>query len=366
MRNQKCCILVVGSTGTGKSTLVGFCTGEAVSTSENSEECTKEIQAVKDETGLVWVDTIGFDGTDTNRTEEEVFQMILQFLQDQNITDVAVVIWTVNPEIREAGRLQEQAKLIDRLKEGAVWSNVVIVVKNTRGDIERDGAGARAACDNENVKTIGYTLLDQLKDKEKGFWEKQTAEDRINMGIMTQVEAKLLIKNTIKTLSPSIQVVFSNSKCEDCGVVGDPRLFPLFCHTKKEAVHPAVVVPVHRDSTSVIHPSGVARRHTEGIALITIPLSRGSRRPLMNCCYTKPDHPGCQLYYPCCNQVRGADFTPEEYLEISFLPIRTQIQKWQASKQAGLSYGQQSEVKGCKNIYICCGSAGQKRIRVQK
>jgi len=199
----------VGSTGTGKSTLVGFCTGEPVDTSNNSDECTKEIQAVNDETGLVWVDTVGFDGTDTSRTDEEAFQEILQFLQDQNISDVAAVIWTVNPEIREAGRLQEQAKLIDKFKEGAVWNNVIIVVKNTRGNIERDVAGARAACNNENAKTIGYSLRDHLKDNEKVFWEKQTSEDRTNMGILTQAEAKLLIKNTLKILPPSIQAIIT-------------------------------------------------------------------------------------------------------------------------------------------------------------
>ena len=88
-----------------------------------------------------------------------------------------------------------------------MWSNVIILVKNTRGNIERDAAGARAASNNENVKTIGYSLRDQLKDNEKVFWEKQTSEDRTNMGILTQGEAKLLIKETLKTLPPSIQVI---------------------------------------------------------------------------------------------------------------------------------------------------------------
>jgi len=355
----------VGSTGTGKSTLVGFCTGEPVDTSNKSDECTKEIQAVKDETGLVWVDTVGFDGTDTNRTDEEAFQEILQFLQDQNISGVAAVIWTVNPEIRETGSLQKQANLIDKFKEGGAWSNVIIVVKNTRGNIEKDAAGARAACNNENVKTIGYSLLDQLKDNEKVFWEKQTREDRTNMGILTQVEAKLLIKNTLKTLPPSKQVVFSNHKCESCGVVGDPRLFPLSCHTRREAVHPAASVPEHRGSTTLIHPAARARRHTEGVDFITSSSKsrfRGgsvSQGPaFMACCYNNPNHPGCQLYYPCCNQIQGTDFGPEEYLVNLGLPsIFGNIGKqMQDKKLAELATRHHTQTKGCKKIYKCCGT----------
>ena len=99
--------------------------------------------------------------------------------------------------------------------------------------------------------------------------------------------------------------------------MGDPRLFPLSCHTTREAVHPAAAVPEHRGSTTLIHPAAMARRHTEGVDFFT-PLkaifSRVSGPAFMPCCWNNPNHPGCQLYYPCCNQIQGTDFGPEKYL----------------------------------------------------
>ena len=63
--SSRSCILVVGSTGTGKSTLIGMCTGLSVATSGGANECTQDIQAFEDEEGLMWIDSVGFDGTDS-------------------------------------------------------------------------------------------------------------------------------------------------------------------------------------------------------------------------------------------------------------------------------------------------------------
>merc|ERR1712130_394135 len=133
-------------------------------------------------------------------------------------------------------------------------------------------------CNEESINTIGYTLIEQLDDNEKHFWEKQSNEDRINMGIMTHLEADSLIKDTLKSLPPSFQVVFCNSKCIDCGVVSDQRLFPLACHIKNEGVHPLTAVPVHRGSAPRIHTvSSVATRHTGGVAYRRGTTGRNSR-----------------------------------------------------------------------------------------
>ena len=139
------CILVVGSTGTGKSTLIGMCTGLSVATSGGSNECTQDIQAFEDEEGLMWVDSIGFDGTDSTRSDEEAFQYILRFLQEHGISHVAGIIWTVNPDGRMTAKLQKQAWLINQFKAVSVWDNIIIAVKKTRGIARTDGAGALAA-----------------------------------------------------------------------------------------------------------------------------------------------------------------------------------------------------------------------------
>ena len=48
--------------------------------------------------------------------------------------------------------------------------------------------------------------MEQLDDNEKQFWEKQSDGDRTNMGIITNTEAKMLIKETVRGLPPLFQV----------------------------------------------------------------------------------------------------------------------------------------------------------------
>merc|ERR1712142_260543 len=105
------------------------------------------------------------------------------------------------------------------------------------GNARNDGAGALAAagkvCDREGLRAIGYALLEELDDNEKSFWSNQTQENRMRMGIFTKEEATTLIKDTLQTLPQAFQVLFSDSKCLDCGVISDPRLLPLSCHALK-------------------------------------------------------------------------------------------------------------------------------------
>ena len=75
MGESDSCVLVLGSTGTGKSTLIGFCTGEKVDVSAGTSECTLNITAYKEKgEGPYWIDSIGFDGTNSERSDEEAFQ----------------------------------------------------------------------------------------------------------------------------------------------------------------------------------------------------------------------------------------------------------------------------------------------------
>ena len=124
-------------------------------------------------------------------------------------------------------------------------------------------------------------------------------------------------------------MVFSNSKCVDCGVVSDPRLFPIACHTLKEAIHPQANVPFHAGAGSLAHPAkDLAKRHTGAVAYNRERCgghkALGNRRykdvPYMACCNNNPSHPGCQVYHPCCQMPQGA--------------------------------------AGCKNVFTCCGAEG--------
>jgi len=125
--------------------------------------------------------------------------------------------------------------------------------------------------------------------------------------------------------------VFCNSKCADCGVVSDPRLLPLACHTAVERVHPQAPLPVHRGATALTHPvTGIATRHTRQVE--TRKVRKGGNRvtrrtynyvPHYYCCGrdVEQNPPGCQAYHPCCEQPQGA--------------------------------------QGCKNIFTCCGVEGK-------
>jgi len=332
MGDSDSCVLVLGSTGTGKSTLISFCTGEAVNVSGGTNECTLDIKAYTDralEGSPFWIDSVGFDGTDTERSDEEAFQYVLKFLQDNNISNLIGILWTVNPDNRESARLQEQARLINKFKERTIWQNVIIVVKKSTGEPDRDAAGAIAAAsrnDGESMKVLGYSLVEELDDNAKEFWLRQSKEDRNKMGIMTREEARSLIFETMETLPPKLKVVFKNSKCYDCGVVSDRRLFPLSCHTSKETVHPQSNVPFHRGTQTNQHPSAnVATRHTGSVQYRKertggnrVTGRRYKEVPYMSCCGNDPAHGGCQVYHPCCNQPQGT--------------------------------------VGCKTVFTCCGS----------
>ena len=53
---------------------------------------------------------------------------------------------------------------------------------------------------------VGYSLLEQLEQNEREFWTEQTPESRVRMGILTETEARELIKASIATLPPLFQV----------------------------------------------------------------------------------------------------------------------------------------------------------------
>jgi len=330
------CILVVGSTGSGKSTLIGLCTGAEVKTSSETGECTLEISEFKEvgkEDGPSWIDSVGFDGTNIERTNKEAFQYILRFLQEKNISHMVGIIWTVNPDNRESAQLQDQAKLINEFKEVKVWDNVMVLVKRTRGAPRQDAAGALAAAkgvaptiDVDRINVIGFSLLEELDEREMAFWSKQNIDDRNKMGIKTREEASQLVKETLRILPSPMQVVFNNNKCLDCGVSSDPRLLPLLCHTNKENVHPQSLVPFHRGGSNLVHPvQNLSRRHTGSVDQDKVRIGGNrvtGRRykyvPFMTCCKNDPSHAGCQEYYTCCAQPKGSN--------------------------------------GCKNVYTCCGA----------
>ncbi len=58
-----------------------------------------------------------------------------------------------------------------------------------------------------------------------------------------------------------VELVFTDSKCLDCGVVSDERLMPLHCHMQSHRIHveevkkghPGKVEPHHKGETEAVH-----------------------------------------------------------------------------------------------------------------
>ena len=51
-------------------------------------------------------------------------------------------------------------------------------------------------------------------------------------------EVNAAVSQAIDNIESPIQVIFSDVKCDDCGIVGDKRLLPDFCHMEKLFTHP--------------------------------------------------------------------------------------------------------------------------------
>ena len=125
------CVLVIGTTGTGKSSTISKCTGQDVLVSSQSNSVTRKCQIFPDLSNScqpVWIDTVGYD--DTSRIDdEESFKNVLKFIQKEKLLKIKAIIWTILPQERKDARLQRQAEFINRFREEEIWRNVIIVAK---------------------------------------------------------------------------------------------------------------------------------------------------------------------------------------------------------------------------------------------
>ena len=49
----------------------------------------------------------------------------------------------------------------------------------------------------------------------------------------TDEEIRNKVNKVISDIETPIQVIFEDVQCQDCGVVGDKRLLPDYCHMEK-------------------------------------------------------------------------------------------------------------------------------------
>ena len=91
----------------------------------------------------------------------------------------------------------------------------------------------------------------------------------------------------------ALQVVFKDQKCKDCGIVGDHRLVPRFCHDKATYIHGIKNVADEKYQESLVlyhkqpkifhyHPKPLERFHPDHknsskVCIQTPHMFRGSR-----------------------------------------------------------------------------------------
>ena len=209
------CVIVVGTTGTGKSSTIAKYTGQTVRVSSGPESQTRHCEIFKnnresDGSDAVWIDTVGYD--DTNRlSDQSSFQEVLRFIDDHDLRDVRAIVWTVMPQERKDARLQKQAEFINLFKEGEVWGNVIILAKQPGGynvDLACQGAleAARGhAWENSKIRTVGFTYMDSSipRSVEKTL-QSLDSEDRRRMLLVTDDDVHQILKREVGLQVPFV------------------------------------------------------------------------------------------------------------------------------------------------------------------
>ena len=91
------CILVVGSTGEGKSTLVSILSGNQVRISGGTCSETMRTEAFTSHRvlpGMSYVDTRGYEDS-RNEADDGVFLGMINFLNDNNLVSVRAIVWCI-------------------------------------------------------------------------------------------------------------------------------------------------------------------------------------------------------------------------------------------------------------------------------
>jgi len=351
-RPENCCILMVGSTGTGKSSTIEKLSGQNVRTSSSIRRETQRCALYRPSPAhpdkniffdipqqLFFVDTVGWD--DAELEDEDSFKEILRFINDHNICNIKAVIWTVSPNIRQDKLLNSQAALINQFGDKRIWKRVIITCKqSTNPGVDTQGALA-AALDYDpsfrNDQVLGYRFLNDTSLSMDQFLSLESDSGmRKTWNVMTDEEIRDAFRDAFDSAieEDTLKVVFNDQRCRDCGAIGDPRLLPKFCHMRKTLVHKV------RDP-EVVHPEDLVSFHPEEIPIKTHP-GRVDRAPwyrdvrrkrIYSCCSGSLTASGCVLKWKCCGQ-----------------------QHKLANKNPASSDASSGPSLGCRKKYPCCGA----------
>jgi len=244
------CVVLVGTTGTGKTTCLNIYTGQDLETGDTANSLTTHTVAVDDKIhgpgSPKWVDNPGWSDTE-GASDQHTFKDLLRHLQKEKLTSIKAVLWFVMPTPRMDSMLQQQAKFIEsfttedestREKEaGQIWTNVVIVCKGKLAtELEGDVQGAQMAAKPFNLHAEIPAVRYEFASPEVLAGTTETLRKE-TLCMFTPDEVRAEVERVLKQLPQAVQVVFANQQCLACGQKGDPRLMEDKCHREKRLGH---------------------------------------------------------------------------------------------------------------------------------
>jgi len=289
-------IVAVGTTGTGKSSLVQLFCGDEVGVSHGTTSETKHAELF-DEIGddalpnRKWMDTQGTDDSDMDDTDEKILKKIFKKLWLKKIHFITV-LWMISGDFdRQKGEYLRQAKFIQSLQTkdspSNIWNSVLMVQKKgtlqpkprkIRGIIDAAKAnGAKMAwIDDEALAphVVGFKCIELINlkggdDMYETLVDAETPQEKlISLGYVTQAQMKTIVAERLHALD-CFMLSYLDKICEKCSLRGDPRYLYYKCHATPAPHHPKQLEPYHPKpleqyhplGTHVIHPGSVQHRH---------------------------------------------------------------------------------------------------------
>ena len=154
------------------------------------------------------------------------------------------------------------------------------------------------------MNLLGFNIIELMDEEYNSKIDILNAKQRKSFFMITQETAIDQLKSKIETIGSAIQVVFPmDARCTACGVIGDRRLLPNFCHLIPIFIHPKKIQAYHPGSIILYHPSQKERYHPGNLVEKTVwhghVLTRIKNEKTWEYsgCYHKPHEPGCRQRY---------------------------------------------------------------------
>lgn len=242
---ENSCVIILGDTGLGKSTLINLCTGSDATTGTAPEAVTRKNRIYDDtihgDKYPKWMDTVGLNDKDSLKdTNFLVFQQFLRELKDNKISTVHAIIWAINASMREKKEFDEQAtqieaifKRVDTNRKSVdkvdIWTNVILLCEKSfiKGENSFQGAKAAIKSMTASESTDKITCI-QMEDFGRD------GDGKTLLDSDTAKRTRDTIMEALRHISSPIYLNFRNMVCLDCGQVDDPRLMMLNCHWERE------------------------------------------------------------------------------------------------------------------------------------